>query len=81
MLSTVKVLLGPAEGAKLPAASDAVPAATEMPKVPSPVTPDRVTVAQAVPDPLTDTLALAVPVVFSEMFPATRVLAAKLASA
>ena len=37
VLSTVNVVLGPAAGALLPAVSDAVPAAIEMPSVPSPV--------------------------------------------
>ncbi len=44
VLSTVNVALGPAAGARFPAKSVAVPAAIEMPSVPSPVMPERVTV-------------------------------------
>ena len=41
---TVNVADGPAAGAKLPARSAAVPAATEIPNEPVPVTPEMVTV-------------------------------------
>ena len=44
MLSTVKVALGPAAGARLPARSVAVPAAIEIPSVPLPVMLPMVTV-------------------------------------
>ena len=44
VLSSVAVALGPAAGALLPAVSVAVPAAIEIPRVPLPVTPERVTV-------------------------------------
>ena len=44
MLSTVKVALGPAAGARLPARSEAVPAAIEIPRVPLPVMLPMVTV-------------------------------------
>ena len=44
VLSTVNVALGPAAKATFPAWSVAVPAATEILIVPSPVIPDRVTV-------------------------------------
>src|SRR5258708_1506275 len=37
VLSTMNVVLGPAAGARFPAVSDAVPAAMEIPSVPSPV--------------------------------------------
>ena len=37
VLSTVKVPLGPAAGARLPARSEAVPAAIEIPRLPLPV--------------------------------------------
>ena len=79
VLSTVKVPLGPAAGALFPAASMAVPAGIEIPSEPSPVMDESVTV-QAVPAPLTATVALAVPEVFKMMFPALKVLAPKFAS-
>src|SRR6266516_3124982 len=66
VLSTAKVALGPAAGAVLPARSVAVPVAMEMPRVPSPLMPERVTV-RVLPLPVTATVALAVPVVFSVM--------------
>ena len=44
VLSTVKVALGPAAGARLPARSEAVPAAMEIPREPLPVMPPIVTV-------------------------------------
>ena len=50
VLSTVKVALGPAAGARLPARSEAVPAAIEIPSVPLPVMPLMVTV-RVRPDP------------------------------
>ena len=52
MLSTVKVVLGPAAGAVLPTASLAVPAAMEIPMLPSPVIPEIVTVRVVVPVPV-----------------------------
>src|SRR5262249_61698138 len=79
VLSTANVALGPAAGAPLPAVSVAVPAAREIPRAPSPVMPDSVTV-RVVPVPETATVALAVPVRFSVTSPADRVLALKLAS-
>jgi hypothetical protein len=79
VLSAVNVPLDPLAGALFPAKSVAVPAPIEIPSVPSPVTPERVTV-QAAPDPLTPTLALAVPVLFSSTFPGVRVLALKFKS-
>ncbi len=80
MLSAVKVVLGPAAEAEFPARSVAVPAAIEMPSVPSPVMLDSVTV-QLAPLPLTATDALAVPVLFRVMLPAASVLALKFGSA
>ena len=80
VLSTVKVALGPAAGAMLPAVSDAVPAAMEMPIVPSPTVLVMVTV-RVVPEPETKTVPLAVPVLFNVTFPAVSVLALKLTSA
>src|SRR4051794_27857157 len=80
VLSTANVALGPAAGLLLAAVSVAVPAAREIPRVPSPVMPDSVTVRVA-PVPETATVALAVPVRFSVTSPADRVLALKLASA
>ena len=63
VLSTAKVSLGPAASAKRPTESTAVPAATEIPKVPSPVIPEIVTV-RVLPLPDTLTIPLAVPVLF-----------------
>jgi len=64
VLSTVKVALGPAAAAVLPARSEAVPAAIEMPSVPLPVMLETVTV-RVVLLPVTATDPDAVPVVFS----------------
>ena len=50
VLSTMKVVAGAGGGARLPARSEAVPAANEMPSVPSPVMPLMVTVS-VVPSP------------------------------
>ena len=72
-MSTVKVVLGPAPPAEFPAVSVAVPAAMEMPRVPSPVILEMVTVRLVVPLPDTDTEPVAVPVVLSVMLPAARV--------
>ena len=80
VLSTANVVLGPAAGAVLPAVSDAVPAAMEMPSVPSPVMLDKVTV-RVVPLPLTPTEALAVPVLFRVILLALNVDELKFASA
>src|SRR5882724_11854099 len=81
VLSTVNVALGPAAGARLPAVSEAVPAAIEIPRVPLPVMPERVTTRVVVPAPTDTVVALAVPVLFSVMLPAASVLEAKWASA
>jgi hypothetical protein len=43
-VTTLKIVDAPDAGAKLPAKSEAVPAAIEMPKVPAPVMPEMVTV-------------------------------------
>jgi len=80
VLSTVNLALGPAAGALLPAVSVAVPAAIEMPSVPSPVMLERVTV-RVVPLPLTPTVAFAVPVLFKVILPTASVLELKFASA
>ena len=48
----MKVALGPAAGARLPARSEAVPAAIEIPRVPLPVMLLMVTV-QVRPEPVT----------------------------
>ena len=79
VLSTVKGVLGPAAGAKFPAVSVAVPAATEIPRVPSPVIPETVTV-RVVPLPEIPTVAVAVPVLLNVTFPADSVLRLKLMS-
>jgi hypothetical protein len=55
-LSTVKLLLGPADRAWLPASSEAVPEAREIERVPSPARLLRVTVRVPVPEPETDVL-------------------------
>ena len=68
VLSTVKVALGPAAGARLPARSEAVPAAIEIPREPSPVMLPMVTV-RVRPEPETLSVPLAVPVAFRVMFP------------
>jgi hypothetical protein len=65
VLSTVNVALGPAEGARFPALSWAVPPSIEIPSVPSPLIPLIVTVGVAVVPLLTAMLPLAVPVVFN----------------
>jgi hypothetical protein len=81
VLSTVKVALGPAAGAELPAKSVPVPEAIERPIVPLPLKLESVTVRV---EPLPETLtvpAVAVPVVFKLMFPEASVLELKLASA
>ena len=63
-LSTMNAADGPAAGARLLAASDAVPAAMLMATVPSPVQEERVTVRLVLPEPLTTLFAqVAVPVV------------------
>ena len=79
MLSTVKVVLGPAAGALLPARSVAVPAAMEIPSVPLPVILLIVTV-RVKPVPVTATVPVAVPVVFRVILPVASVLALKLVS-
>ncbi len=73
VLSTSKSALGPAAGAKLAALSLAVPAAIEIPSVPSPVMLLIVTVRVVLPEPLTETEPLAVPVLFNVTFAAIRV--------
>src|SRR5436190_3704543 len=70
--STVKVVLGPAAGALL-RVSVAVPAAIEIPSVPSPLMLESVTVRVVVPLPETPTVALAVPVLFNVILPAASV--------
>ena len=65
VLSTLNVLEGPALEAVLPARSEAVPEAKEIPIVPSPVQELRETVRVEVPVPLTATVQSAVPVLLS----------------
>ena len=72
VLSTLKVVLGPAAAAVFPALSLAVAEAKEMPKVPSPVIELIVTVLVLVPEPLTATVPSADPVLLSVTLPATR---------
>ncbi len=64
IVSTVKVLLGPADDARFPNESTAVPEAIEIPNVPFPVIPEILTVLVEGPVPETDTVPLAVPVLF-----------------
>ena len=81
MKSTEKVALAAEAGARLPARSLAVPAATVMPTVPAPVNPESVTV-RVFPIPETTTLVTtAVPVLFNVIFADVRVEALKLTSA
>ena len=72
LLSTITVLLGPADGAVLPAASLAVPAAIVMPNVPSPVMLLIVTVREVLSVPLTPMAPFAVPVLFKVILDAVR---------
>ena len=69
VLSTTTVALGPEAGASEPSLV-AVPAASEMLRLPLPLMLERVTVRLEVPDPVTATLALAVPVLFKLTFAA-----------
>ena len=80
VLSTVKVVLGPDAGVVLPAGSLAVPAAMEMPNVPSPVILLMVTV-RVRPVPETPIVPFAVPVLFKVMLPEASVLELKFESA
>ncbi len=80
MLSTVKVVLGPAAGAQLPARSEAVPAAIEIPRVPLPVMLLMVTV-RVRPEPETLTEPLAFPVVFSVTLGTARLMPLRIGSA
>ena len=73
VLSTVKVVLGPTARAVLPAVSVAVPAAIEIPSVPSPVMVSMVTVRVSVPLPETESVPFAVPVLFNVILPLARV--------
>ncbi len=68
-MSTSKMALGFDAGARFPRASIAVPDAIEIPSVPSPVMPERVTVLVA-PLPVTAMLAFAVPVLLRVISPA-----------
>ena len=80
VLSTVKVVEADEAGAEFPARSVAVPAAIEIPNVPSPEILEIVTV-RVVPEPDTPTVPLAVPVLFKVILPEASVLELKLASA
>jgi hypothetical protein len=73
VLSTTKVVLGPAAAAKLSTLSEAVPAAIDIPSVPLPVIPLMLTVLVVFPVPDTPTVPLAVPVLFRVIFPVPRV--------
>jgi hypothetical protein len=56
---------GPAAGAGLPDPSTAVPAAREIPRVPSPVILVMETIGEKLPAPLMETVPFAVPVLLS----------------
>ena len=71
MLSILKVVEGPALAEVFPAASDAVAEAKLIPRVPSPVHEESVTVRVEVPVPLTATEQSAVPVLLSVTLPTT----------
>ncbi len=73
-LSTVNVVLGPADGDKFPTLSDEVPLAIEMPKLPLPVILEIVTVLLVVPDPEIDMVPFAVPVLFNVTFDELKVI-------
>ena len=73
VLSTVNVIDGPAATDVLPALSEAVAAEIEIPSVPSPVMEDIVTVLVAVPEPVTLTVPLAVPVLLRVTSPFAKV--------
>ena len=77
--TTVKVWDGPADGARFPAKSDAVPAAILILKFPVPVIFEIVTVKDK-PEPETPIVPVALPVEFKVMFEALNVLVLKLAS-
>lgn len=80
VLSTSKVVLGPAAPARLPALSTPVPEAMEMPRVPVPVMLESATV-RVLPDPVTPMLpTLALPVEFTVILPAVSVEEEKWAS-
>ena len=72
-MSTENVVEGPAAKVRFPAVSEAVPLAIEIPRVPSPVILEIVTVLVDVPDPVTFTVPVAVPVVFRVMSPLSNV--------
>ena len=74
VLSSMKVVDGPAAPALFAEASTAVPAAIEIPTVPSPEHEDRVTVRVLVPAPLTAAEQLAVPVVLTVTSPLAKVI-------
>ena len=72
---TANVELAPVADAE-PVEFEAVPAAMEMPRVPLPVISDIVTVRVDVPDPLTETVPLAVPVLLTVISLATKAFSA-----
>ena len=79
VLSTANVPLGPAGPALFPTVSVAVPAAMEIPSVPSPVMPEIVTVL-VLPLPETPIVPVAPPVLFKVMFAGASELEAKFGS-
>ena len=81
VLSAVKSALGPAARAALPAASVAVSCPMEIPRVPSPVMSETVTMRDSAPVPAMVTVPLAVPVLFSAMSPVVKLTSPGLESA
>ena len=80
VLSTLKVVLFPDPGARLPAVSLAVPGPMEMPNEPSPVMPLRLTVRVVLEPDTLIMLAEAVPVGFRVILAGARVLELKFKS-
>ena len=74
LLSTETKPLGPAPGAVLPARSLNVPDAMDIPRAPSPLIELRVTI-RVLPEPLIETVQVAVPDVLRVISPGDRVTA------
>ena len=74
VLSSAKVVEGPAAAVVFPEASTAVPAAIEIPPDPSPEQLDRVTVLVDVPAPLTAAEQVAVPEVLTVRSPLAKLI-------
>jgi len=79
LLSTVKLALGAVAGARFPAISLEVPAARVIPRAPLPLMALMVTV-RVLPDPVTATAPVAVPVALRVISAGARVIAPRLVS-